>query len=330
MRKIASTLLLFFCAVMASNAQITMSHAAKPVDKEELIAAYDSTKNYLGNTNVRSYVGQLLYVNGKSETLQGYGYDNFKTEKEPGALSGRYGNPAASSGFNTKYEDLAGKYFVVLDVQPHSKQKEGSYVYGKKWWFYLQNRDDESDTVWFEYDGEFEHTFPFITISYFNYLKNSFLGKKYISAYSVREDGTFVSRIREYDFHTGELIPQTKEDIWEVIDVTIEDKYYDLVLVVKNQKGNISVVDTDYVNPLSNGQIVLFTNEEYKSLCSKYGGEYMNLVRQGKIRVGMPEALLIMSWGMPEDINRSSSGLDQWVYDSQYVYVKGGKITAWN
>lgn len=330
MKRIVSSLLFLFCSIVALNAQITMSHAAKPVEKEEIVAAYDSTKNFLGNKDVRSYVGQLLYVNGKHVDLQGYGYDNFKTQKEPSALGGRYGNPASSSGFNTKYEDLVGKYFTVVEVLPDSKQKQNPSLYGKKWWFFLQNRDDENDTVWFEYDGEFEHTFPFITISHFNYLKNSMIGKKFISAYSIRDNGTFVSRVREHDFYTGEIIPQTKDDVWESIDVTIEDKYFNLVFVVKNQNGNVSVLNTEYLHPLYNGKVVLFTEEEFTALSALYGNDYMNLVRQTKIRVGMPELLLIMSWGTPKKVNRSSSGPDQWVYDSQYVYVEDGKISAWN
>lgn len=328
MKRMIFVVALLFAITPIGKAQITTSHAAAPVEKSTTIAVYDSTRNWIGNDNVASYKGQLLYVNGKSESLRGYGYDDFKTKKEPGTLSGRYGNPAASSSFNTKYEDLVGKYFTVLDVQPDSQQKTYPSLYGKVWWFLLQNRDDTTDTVWFRYSGEFQHSFPFITISYFNYLKSR-IGTKYVVSYSIREDNTFVSRVNEHDFYTGELIKQSKTDRWECIDVTIEDKYFNLVLVVKNQNGDVSIINQYNLEEL-NGELFVFEEKEFNNLVAKYGAGNMDMVRQHKVRVGMPEKLVIMSWGTPDKINRSSYGPNQWVYDNQYVYIENGKVTAWN
>lgn len=56
------------------------------------------------------------------------------------------------------------------------------------------------------------------------------------------------------------------------------------------------------------------------------------LILEKKIALGMSEKALIESWGKPEDINTSvgSWGVHkQYVYDSQYVYVENGKVTAW-
>lgn len=60
------------------------------------------------------------------------------------------------------------------------------------------------------------------------------------------------------------------------------------------------------------------------------------LIGHQKIQVGMSAEDAKESWGAPTKINRSSSGLDQWVYDlgpgkSQYLYVDSfGCVKAWN
>ena len=55
----------------------------------------------------------------------------------------------------------------------------------------------------------------------------------------------------------------------------------------------------------------------------------MNLVVQQKIKVGMPEELVRLSWGNPQRINTDSNGLNQWVYGSDYVYIKNGVVSSW-
>lgn len=308
------------------SAQISTSHRAEKVE-ETVVVKYDSTKNFLGKENVTSYIGQILYVNGVHESSQEYGYRDFKTEKEPPVLECRYGKPSKKSQFNTLYEDLVGKYFIVEDVQHHSQWKEDKLIYGSKYWFKLKNRDDSNDVCWYQYDGEYEHSFPFITLSYFNYLKTN-IGKKFVAAYTIK-DGEVKSRISSTEFNTGETITQSKDDRWECIDVTIEDEYYYIELIIKNQEGQVSSVNAEDLFPLY-GRLRLYEESEYNALVKKYGADNMDRVRQQKIKVGMPKELLIMSWGEPDRINRSSAGPDQYVYDDQYVYVEGGKITAWN
>lgn len=58
--------------------------------------------------------------------------------------------------------------------------------------------------------------------------------------------------------------------------------------------------------------------------------KYEDLAAAHKIAVGMPEDLLIKSWGNPEKRNVSSHGSDQWVYRlGTYVYVENGKVSSW-
>ena len=199
-------LLAFTCSI---KAQIQVSHRAEEVKQQEAILPYDSTKNFLGTKNVRSYIGQVLYVRERSENVRKYGYDHFKKEKEPDPFSksGRYGKGARENSFNTKYEDLVGKYFVVKNVLPDSRQERNPSLYGDRWWFLLENQDNPSDITWFEYNGNFEHSFPFITMCHYNYLQANIKGTELIAPYKMEQDGSISSPyFSDIDFNTGRKI----------------------------------------------------------------------------------------------------------------------------
>ena len=57
-----------------------------------------------------------------------------------------------------------------------------------------------------------------------------------------------------------------------------------------------------------------------------------NLIRQGRIRIGMSKDACKLSWGEPDDINTSRGrwGVhEQWVYPrNRYVYFENGKLSA--
>lgn len=304
--------------------QITVSQAARR-DGEVKKIQYDSTRNWLGSDNVESYVGQVLYVKG-----HGYpngGYDSFKVGDnyvEYGG-EGRYGRPAVDNKDNTKYEDLVGKYFKVISV------KMNNFIHYR---FKLQNIDNEDDIVWFYYVSTRESEFPFITLSHYNYIKNILVGNKYILNYTI-EDGVIKTLVHDFDFYTGDLIKQSVSDVWECIDVTIEDSKYEFVALVKNQNGQVSYIDvkTLHLGSSTYTKQIFFNEIDYNNLVQKYGVSDMELVRQGFIKVGMSQELLILSWGTPREINRSSYGPEQWVYGNKYrdyVYIENGVITAWN
>jgi hypothetical protein len=65
----------------------------------------------------------------------------------------------------------------------------------------------------------------------------------------------------------------------------------------------------------------------------KYGSINGEKVAKGLIWIGMTEAMLLDSWGQPEDINSTVTrygSRKQYVYGSgQYVYVENGKVDAW-
>lgn len=310
--------LLIFAAIVVINvnAQIGTTSVAAPQQKEQK-PVFDSTQNFLGSTNVQSYVGQILYVKPKS--LPEYGYEYFKridiNTKHIYGSDSHYGSNSEKSEFNTKYEDLVGKYFKVDSIL---KRDYFSYI------FYLTNTNDESDRCCFIYSSNYKHTFPFIVLSHFNYLRDTYVGKQYI----IR--GYWLSHT---DIITGDSIKinDNSKVTWTVSELTVVDNYNkDLAFVVKN--GNMTTyIDAErFENEYEpNGGRFYYEKDEWNSLVKKYGITMMKMVLDEEIKVGMPEKLLYYSWGKPERINTSSAGRKQYVYDKSYVYVKEGKVVSW-
>ena len=165
MRKIQLFLIAFF-ATTFSNAQITTTKVASKIDGSSS-TKYDSLNNFLGK-NVYQYLGQELYVNGKNKDLRKYGYDGFFVDIDKGKFDN--GVYKCCDGYNSKYDELAGKYFKVIDIIKHPKADENEYLYGSKYYLKLQEKAS-NDIVYFEYSTEYEHSFPFIVVGFLRNLK---------------------------------------------------------------------------------------------------------------------------------------------------------------
>lgn len=69
-----------------------------------------------------------------------------------------------------------------------------------------------------------------------------------------------------------------------------------------------------------------------KNIISKYNKKIQNLIKERKITIGMTPKQAILSWGKPDDINRTVGSwgkYEQWVYGSNYLYFENGKLTSW-
>lgn len=313
-----TTLLLLFMVSITNNnfAQIsTMKVAEKSVEKD---VPFDSTKNFLGDKNVYSYIGQELFVMPKAESLQRYGYSDFHSidyDVETEGSSEKLYGTTKKYEYNSPYESLANKTFIVDDVLPIKK----SYL-SDKFVFVLSEKGNESNKCKYIYSPMYEHSFPFVTMSYYNYLLNHTKEKKYVIGKNI---------YHSLDIHTGDSIVNTKDySFWTVQGLTIEEKYCSLVALLSNGNQTTYCSANDLVKQSVKKRV--FEEKEWNDLVKKYGQTWMDLVMAGKIKVGMPVVLVYMSWGSPERINRSSYGSDQWVYDGQYLYIENDKVVSWN
>jgi hypothetical protein len=300
-----------------SFAQITTTKVA---DKKEEISTepYDSLYNYLGK-DVLKYIGQVLYLKGKSESLREYGYANFVKDYKYVGYDREKNTYKCCDSYNSKYDELVGKYFKVLAVHKHPKSNESEYLYGKK--YYLELKEKESaDIIYFEYDTQYEHSFPFIVVGFFEKQKNINVGKYFVFANKILKSST--------DIETGKQITNTTAQKWECVDLTVEEKYYNLALTIKNSLSEKTTISYESVfGKYSKGRAYKLVDA--KAYKKKFKLANWLKILDGKIVIGFTEEMVLLSWGKPKDINRASYG-DQWIYDGQYLYFKNGKLKSFN
>lgn len=123
----------------------------------------------------------------------------------------------------------------------------------------------------------------------------------------------------------------------KITKVGAGDNYAPIRVVFENDKG-----EQDYKDVCTCGNNVpksfidlnyfenFFTMEDPKRNF-KGNDETWDLITQGKIKIGMTESELILSWGLPKKVNEtvvSGRANKQYVYYDQYVYVDNGLVTS--
>lgn len=318
--KKALSILITTIYITECSGQITTTKVATKVEQIGN-SQYDSTKNFLGN-DVYKYVGQELYLKGQSESLRKYGYRGFSIDYKKNSLSDETNIYKCCDNYNSKYDELNGKYFTVLEVIKHPKATESEDLYSKKFFLKLQEKE-KKDIVFFEYDSQSDHSFPFIVVGYFNKLKQTAVGKEYI----VRGKN-WLSSGPMTDMKTGNLVSNFEAGgRWKSVDVTIEEKYYTLSLILENEKGEQIPISINNSNKIY--WVFEFTQaEDFKK---KFGDENWQRILDGKVKIGMTKEMCELSWGKPKSINEtitSENISEQWVYTDNYLYFDNGILTA--
>jgi len=318
MRTAILTILLVALSTVAFG-QITTTKVAPKTDQIDK-TPYDSIQNFLGK-DVYKYQGQELYLKGKAESLRKYGYDNFVLDYTKDKLSNKSNVYKCCDSYNSKYDELVEKYFNVLEIIKHPKAEQNEYLYGKK--FYLKLQEKESnDIVYYEYDSEFEHSFPFIVVGFFEKQKKLVEGKEFVFADKVLESST--------DIQTGKVVTIKTGQKWKCTDLTIEEKYYSLSLVIENLLGEKTTISHESVfGKWRSGRA--YTASEADNYKKKFGQENFDRILQGKVKIGMTKEMCKLSWGEPEKINETITAgkkTEQWVYSDNYLYFDNGILTA--
>jgi hypothetical protein len=314
--------ILFISLILSTTTygQITTTKVAnKSVDNSSI--KFDSLTNFLGK-NVYQYLGQELYLKGKSESLRKYGYDGFYTDYNKSKFDN--GVYKCCDSYNSKYSELEGKYFTVLEIIKHPKADENEYLYGKK--FYLKLKEKLSqDIMYFEYDTDFEHSFPFIVVGFLEKLKKQAIGQKFVFGSTKLRFGE-----DELDVKTGKPIIFKLGEKWECFDVTIEEQYYNLSLLLKDKLGQ--TLSIGYEMAIGSEKFYdVYTEKEAERYKTKFGLDNWTTILQGKVSIGMTKEMCKLSWGEPKDINETiTSGRksEQWVYADNYLYFDNGKLTT--
>lgn len=283
-----------------------------PVPKKSFV--FDSTKNYQGNDNISSYIGQILYsIPSKINKYRGkYGFKKIEFANDPKASS-------FSSGYDISYDVMADKYFIVDTVII----REGTYNTLNI--LLLSEKDNDANKCCYCLETSFsgsENDFPFISIAYFNYIKNKYVGNQYVI----------------YDYYLNDKDLETGEDMklidhvntWQVVDLTMIETVLSnppLALIIKSGKTKTYIEHFWFGDEKS--YKVLYEKKEWDSMVSKYGIKMMKAAIQRKPMVGMPEKLLILSSGEPQDKTILSNGEKRYYYSNEQITIRGGKVVSW-
>jgi hypothetical protein len=320
--------------------QITTTKVAPKLEQTNK-TPYDSTQNFLGK-DVNKYLGQELYLIPMAESLRKYGYSGFCLDytKDSKALSNTYKPiiPENKSfieldlgGGWTQHELIEGKYFKVIEIKKHPKAIENENLYGDKSFLKLEEKISK-DIVYFEYDNQFEHSFPFIVVGFFEKQKALILGKKYVFADKVITYRYFgdPNAKPSVDIITGKQLTIVTGEKWKCLDLTVEEEHYTLSLVIQNSLGEKTTMNYNTVfGKWSKGRAYSATDaDNYRK---DFGSETFDLILKGKCKIGMTKEMCLLSWGEPKSINEtitSGKKTEQWVYKDNYLYFDNGILKA--
>ena len=308
--------ILILCLVILSIfsfAQITTTQVAEK--KEEIsVKPYDGLKNFLGD-DVYKYIGQDLYLKGKTKDLRKYGYSDFLLDYKKRPVE-RY---KSNDGIHSEYEELVGKYFKVLDVHKHPKADESKYLYGKTYYLELEEKNS-GEIIYFKYDSQYEIFFPFIVVLFFEKTKSNVVGEQFVFSNKLLKS--------KMNIETGDSISVNSAEIWTCIDLTIEEKDYNLALVFKNSLGEkIAIAYMYAIGKYSNGRS--YTLVQSQAYHQKFGEKNWLIILDNNVVIGFTEEMVRLAWGEPKKINHASYG-DQWIYENRYLYFENGKLKSFN
>ncbi|MCR5066215.1 MAG: hypothetical protein K6A67_10695 [Bacteroidales bacterium] len=233
------------------------------------------------------------------------------------------------------------KYYIFLDrVYVPSRTYYDSYrqdiVETKSKFLYKLQEKGTDNIIWFnpDLDNPFMPrdnaftVFDVIWVSYYNYLKTEYIGKKY-----ALTRGSFS------DYNTGETITYKYNDIWTIEDVkVIKDdglgykESYVLRFALKNNAGNVIT--------LSPKSTLLVDKKTYDGYIKLYGAAMVKAAFEGELKVGMHKSLV--NYAIKQYLNANRDNLsvsntskgEEWTIRSssktRYInFNTAGKVVSW-
>jgi hypothetical protein len=132
------------------------------------------------------------------------------------------------------------------------------------------------------------------------------------------------------DIQTGKVVTTVTGQKWECIDITIEEKYYNLSLVIVNTIGEKTTVPYDAViGKWGSGRA--YTITQVDSCIKKFGNEDFDRILKGKIVIGMTSEMCKLSWRKPNKVSeiiKSGKKYEQWIYKDNSLYFYNGILTT--
>lgn len=223
------------------------------------------------------------------------------------------------------YKDIVGKLFEIVKIEDRGpsylskafitlKQVDSSFIIEHKYTWslkFLKSYWEEDDN-----DGQGFGLPDVVYTGEIDSFKEKYLNKEFYSTFLV--DGKRFKKVK-------------------IVEVGAGSQNAPIRAIVVNEEGVKGQIDfctcgTNVANAyLRSGTMDnYFLNENPKDT---YKGREENweLICEQKIQIGFTEDELMLSWGAPNNINKTVvSGIkhEQFVYSSQYVYLENGIVTS--
>ncbi len=305
------------------NAQIVVEEAKPKVTLPEhtsVVVPFDSTNNTSPSSReMNSYIGkEIFFLDDGGEF---------------------FSDPSANHRIKLQPQL---KYFVVLDKQYlpgrdyYDPYREDLVTIKSRYLYKIKEKgtdnivyyDPELNNPFMPEENAFS-VFDVIWVSYYNYLKAEYIGKKYAITHSKE----LVNPLSDYN--TGEDITYKYNDIWTIDDVKVIQSSdgknsYNLKLIMKNNTGNVTT--------MSPKSILLVDKKTYDEYIKQYGATMVKSAFEGDLKVGMPQALVRHVTkhyikGDNPSIAKTSAG-EEWTINaySKTIFISfdtSGKVKFW-
>lgn len=276
---------------------------------------YDSLSNFVAQ-DALAYKGQEFYLKGLGKTSRSYGYTGFILDykKDDDILNDEKNIYKPNENYNSRYEDLAGRYFYVSEVIPHPKANTSDDY---KDIFYLKLQELSSgDIVYFKYDAKSDFTFPFVVRGFLEKQKELLAGKEFVIPDNVLKLSRNIMTGSTLKFETGEE--------WKCVDVTIDNIANEISLLMQNKHGVKTTIPYSYLQ-VDEGMKKMYTATEAATYTKKFNPNNFRRILQNKIRNGMTKEMTRLAWGEPIEIKKSGNN-EQWIYPAGRLTFSGDKI----
>lgn len=215
---------------------------------KENVIPYDSLSN-ISFDNFKSQVGQTLYMNDdkfdKEKGVKDYSLRKTTSFDTRDLTEKNIYKYTSKNGFaGSDYNAVTNRYYYVNRLITDSTV-DPIFTKTENYCFELITQDEAKDTVYYHFDNVSKLFSDFITVGYFEKMRNLYKGKYFYSNGYLSASPYF----NFYKFGIGEKIetdiPQNTE--FRCTDITIQDGgYYSLIMVLENENfGKL------YINLLS-------------------------------------------------------------------------------
>ncbi len=313
-------------------AQINKIETLRPTNKT--IIKFDSLVNFVDN-NVIDLIGQEIYIIGDEAKNEFNGF----SKKNPIDDIKKYSSIGRNNNDYIKYEDIAEKYFTILDVLKYTKSDRSSFSNAK---FILKLEQKDSKQVYYYSYPTREFEVPFIVVGYFLKMKKLYINQNYISR-GLNWNSYDNPYEPIYNIVNGkQIINFTIGEEWKVIELSIQNKtkiyssIYDNLFFILENKFNEKVSIPFLV---INYEWAILEKSKSDYIKNKFGDIIWNKILSRKIWIGMTEDMLLFSIGKPDKINKTiteTNKSEQWYYQEKlsnktgdhYYYFENGILKA--